>query len=119
MNKITVDYSNFEPVNGFLMKPTLQLLSNKFLITLGAFTILMLFFDRNDVFTQLDRKKQLKALQNKKEFYEQEIEKTRKELADIQNNTAALEKYVREKYFMKKDNEDIFIVEENNVPKAE
>ena len=47
----------------------------------------------------------------KKAYYEQEIEKTKKELNDLQNNPAAIEKYARERYLMKKEGEDIFIVE--------
>ncbi len=71
----------------------------------------MLFFDHNNIFEQLDRKKQLDNLTAGKKFYQQQIDSTKKELSDLQNNPAALEKYAREKYYMKKDNEDLFIVE--------
>ncbi|BAV10054.1 Cell division protein FtsB [Filimonas lacunae] len=88
-----------------------SLLKNKYLLSVTAFALLMLFFDRNDVFTQMERKKQLKELQASKQFYVEEIEKTKKELAELQNNPAALEKYARENYYMKRDNEDVYIVE--------
>jgi cell division protein FtsB len=71
----------------------------------------MLFFDRNDVFVQMDRKKQLNNLLASKKFYQDEIEKTKKQLSDLQNNPAALEKYARENFYMKRDHEDMFIVE--------
>jgi cell division protein DivIC len=89
----------------------ISVLSNKYLVALIAFALLMLFFDRNDVFVQIERKKELNDLLASKKFYELEIAKTKKELSDLQNNPAALEKYARENYFMKRDNEDVFIVE--------
>jgi cell division protein FtsB len=89
----------------------LFILRNKYLVSLIAFVVLMLFFDRNDVFTQLERKRQLKELQNSKAFYQEEIRKTQQQLTDLQNNPAALEKYARENFYMKRDNEDVFIVE--------
>lgn len=92
-------------------KTVLFLLRNKYLVSLVAFVILLLFFDRNDVFTQLERKKQLKELQVSKQFYQDEIIRTKQQLTDLQQNPAALEKYARENFYMKRDNEDIFLVE--------
>ena len=77
----------------------------------------MLFTDHNNIFEQMDRKRELKELQTKKAYYENEIEKTKKELADLSNNSAALEKYAREKYLMKRDSEDVFVVDSNDVSK--
>ena len=94
-----------------IAKRIVAILKNKYLVSLIAFALLMLFFDRNDVFVQLDRTRQLNELTNSKKFYETEIAKTRKELNDLQNNPAALEKYARENFLMKKDNEDVFVVE--------
>jgi cell division protein FtsB len=71
----------------------------------------MLFIDRNDIFNQLQRKKQLNELLESKKYYQQQIEQTKKNLADLQNNAAALEKYAREKYLLKRDNEDVFVVD--------
>jgi cell division protein FtsB len=89
----------------------LFILRNKYLVSLVAFVVLMLFFDRNDVFTQLERKKQLKELKDSKQFYVDENVKTRQQLTDLEHNPAAVEKYVRENFYMKRDNEDVFIVE--------
>lgn len=88
-----------------------SVVKNKYLVAFISFTLLMLFFDRNDIFVQIDRKKQLNNLLASKKFYQDEIDKTRKELFDLQNNPAALEKYAREIFFMKRNNEDVFIVE--------
>jgi cell division protein FtsB len=75
----------------------------------------MLFFDQRDMFNTLDQKKKLKELEVKKAYYVQEIEKAQQALSDLKNNPAALEKFARERYFMKKDGEDIYIVD----PQAE
>jgi cell division protein DivIC len=96
------------------MRKAFRIISNKYLLALIGFVLLMLFFDHNDVFTQLERRKNLKALETKKKFFQDEISKTQKELKDLQQNPAALEKYAREKYILKKDNEDVFLVEDSS-----
>ena len=88
----------------------LTVLRNKYVAALTAFIILMLFVDHNDIFVQLDRRRQLNELEASKRFYEQQIEQTKKNLSDLQNNSAALERYAREKYLLKRDNEDVFVV---------
>lgn len=88
-------------------------LRNKYLIALGVFAAIMLFFDKNDIFTQRDRKNQLEDLQTSKQYYSDRISSERKELQQLKSNPGTLEKYAREKYLMKKDDEDLFIVPEN------
>ncbi|HEX5154724.1 MAG TPA: septum formation initiator family protein [Parafilimonas sp.] len=83
---------------------------NKYVIALAAFIVLMLFIDHNDIFMQLDRRRQLNDLLASKAYYEKQIEQTKKNLSELQNNPAALEKFAREKYLLKKDNEDVFVV---------
>ena len=89
----------------------LRFLSNKYIIAITVFAVLMLFVDRNNMFEQRQRMQQLNELIASKKFYQAEIEKTKKNLADLRDNPAALEKYARENYLMKKDNEDLFIVD--------
>ncbi|MCG9900140.1 MAG: septum formation initiator family protein [Sediminibacterium sp.] len=81
------------------------------LTLLGCFTW-MLFFDEKNFFEQRERKKELDLLLKKKAYYESAIEQTRKELNDLQNNPDAIEKFARERYFMKKQGEEIFVVED-------
>lgn len=95
------------------MKKIISILTNKYLVVFSFFVVWMLFFDQRDYFQQRDRQAELKKLEAKKRYYVQEIEKTRKELTDLQNNPAALEKFARERYLMKKDGEDIFIIEDS------
>ena len=71
----------------------------------------MLFVDQRDYFQQQERKVDLQKLEAKKQYYQQEIAKAKKTLTDLQSNPAALEKFARERYLMKKDGEEIFTVE--------
>ncbi len=84
---------------------------NKYLLALVVFAAIMIFLDHNNLFEQYDRQRELKQLEAQKAYYEKEIEKSKKALSDLKNNPEAIEKYAREKYFMKKDNEDLFIIE--------
>ena len=94
------------------MKKTFSILTNKYLLATCFFIVWMLFFDQRDFFYVREQKQKLKALETKKHYYQLEIEKARKDLADLQNNPAALEKFAREHYMMKKDGEDIFVIEQ-------
>ena len=94
-----------------VLNAALNILKNKYLIAITAFACIMLFFDHNNLFEQNALKQELKELQAKKQHYTEEIDKTKKELADLSNSPAAIEKYAREHFMMKRDNEDIFMVE--------
>jgi cell division protein DivIC len=85
---------------------------NKYFISFAAFVTILLFLDKNDLFTQLTRSRELKKLQQTKEYYTSHIKAERKELEQLKNNPAILEKYAREKYLMKRDNEDLFVITE-------
>lgn len=89
----------------------ISIFKNKYLLSLTVFAVIILFTDHNNLFEQADRKQQLNELLDKQAYYEQKIEQTKKELAELQNNPIALEKYAREHFYMKKDNEDLFIVD--------
>ena len=96
------------------MKKITTILTNKYLITSVFFIVWMLFFDQRDYFQLRDRQAELNKLEAKKRYYVKEIEKTQKELEDLQHNPAALEKFAREHYLMKKDGEDIYIIEDSS-----
>jgi len=87
-------------------------LKNKYLISFAAFCVVVLFLDKNDIFTQLDRRNELRELQQSKRYYTTQIAAERKELEALKTNPATLEKYAREKYLMKRDNEELFLISE-------
>jgi cell division protein FtsB len=72
----------------------------------------MLFVDDRALYiTWFKQRSELNALQTSKRYYEQQITDTRQELDQLKVNAATVEKYAREKYLMKRDNEDLFVVE--------
>lgn len=86
-------------------------LRNKFLLSTAAFVVWMLFFDRNDMFTQMERKSELNTLRQSKQYFQKQIAENRQFSKNLQFNASAIEKYAREKYLMKRDNEDLFLIQ--------
>ena len=87
-------------------------LKNKYLLTAVGFAVWMLFFDDRDLYvTVLKQRHELNDLRKSKQYYEQQITGTKKELDQLKINAFTIEKYAREKYLMKRDNEDLFVVE--------
>ena len=87
-------------------------LKNKYFIAIAVFLAVVLFFDKNDVFTQSARGRQLRELEESRQYYTDQIATERKELEQLKSNPATVEKYAREKYLMKRENEDLFIIPE-------
>ena len=76
----------------------------------------MVFFDENSFLNHREFNKEIKKLTNEKEYYEREI-KQDKELIDKLNDEEELEKFAREEYKMKKENEEIYIIEYDTLKK--
>jgi len=70
----------------------------------------MIFFDTNSFFIHDELNKDIKALEENREFYEHEI-KNDKSFIEKMKDSNEMEKYAREKYYLKKENEEIFIIE--------
>jgi cell division protein FtsB len=85
-------------------------IKNKFFIAVALFAAIMLFLDKNDIFTRMDRDRQLRELLQSKEYYTTQIAAEQAELDKLKTNPSILEKYAREKYLMKRDNEDLFVI---------
>ncbi len=91
-------------------------LKNKYILTAAAFAVWMLFFDNRDIITtHFKHKSELKRLEESRAWFQHEIGLTKKELEELKNDPGVLEKYAREKYRMKKDNEDLFVISENPI----
>lgn len=89
-------------------------LKNKYFISLAAFCVVILFLDKNDLFSQYQRNKELGELQKSKRYYISQIASERKDLEALESTPAAVEKVAREKYFMKRDDEEIFLIPEKS-----
>jgi cell division protein DivIC len=85
-------------------------LKNKYLLIVSFFVIWMLFFDPKDISSGFERKEKLNELQKSEKHLDELITAAEKELVLLKNDAQSIEKYAREKYMMKKDNEDLFIV---------
>ena len=93
-------------------KRAFKIVTNKYVIALFLFALQMVFFDDNNLFVQLDRKRQLHELLTHKKYYEDKITATSDELRNLQTSPASIEKFVRENFKMKRDNEDLFVVDD-------
>ena len=91
-------------------KPWFQFLSNKYVWVLLFFSGWMLFLDNYSYFDHRFLDQQIEELEDNKTYYQQEIKKD-KENIKLLKNPYQIEKYAREKYYMKKENEDIYIVD--------
>lgn len=89
---------------------------NIFLLVSIVFIIWMLFFDANSWLIQRELNKEIEALDVKKKFYNSEIKSDKLELDALQS-PEGLEAYAREKYKMKRKNEDIYIIELDSLNK--
>ena len=90
--------------------PVFKFLRNKYLIATVAFVVWMLFFDPKDWGTIAARNNKYKELKESERNLTLLIKDTKKELSLLKTDAASIEKYAREKFFMKKDNEDLFVV---------
>jgi cell division protein FtsB len=85
---------------------------NKFVLVTTIFVLWMLFLDKNSILLQYNLQNTIKELQSKKKYYQQELKQTEKDYNELfANDDLALEKFAREHYLMKKDDEEIFVVE--------
>ncbi len=85
---------------------------NFYVISAILFVVWMLFFDSNDVISQIKLARKQAELENAKEFYESKIVEVKNDRAALNNDKDLLEKLAREKYLMKKENEDIYVIVE-------
>jgi cell division protein DivIC len=97
------------------MKKILPRLKNKYVLSMLIFVIWIAFFDDNNFIVQYRYKKKLAELREDEQYYKNEIDKNKRDLYYLTSSKKNLERYAREKFLMKKPNEDIFIfVDENN-----
>ncbi len=87
-----------------------KLLTNIYLITITVFLIWIFFLDSNSVIVNFKLKKEINELKERKAELEQSIAIDKKIISSLQNPDS-LERFAREKLFMKKDNEEIYIIE--------
>ena len=90
------------------------IIKNKFVVVTVILLIWVAFFDSNNWIKQYRLKSEIKELQQQKKYYQEEIKKDSITLFDLTNNEETQEKFARETYFMKKENEDVIIIIEED-----
>jgi cell division protein FtsB len=96
--------------NPYKDKPWFKFLSNKYVWVLLSFVIWMVFLDNYSYYGHRVLNKQIQELEDNKEYYQNEINKDKENIKKLKNPDQT-EKYAREKYYMKKDSEDVYIIE--------
>jgi len=87
-----------------------KFLSNKYVLVLLVFVVWMIFFDENSYLTHRELNKEKSKLEKSIKYYNHEISKDKKIIKQLKDSNM-LEKYGRETYFFKRDNEDVYIIE--------
>jgi cell division protein FtsB len=97
-------------------KPIIKFITNRYVIILSIFIVWMGFFDENSLLNHHEFNKEIEKLDNEKKYYESQINQD-KELINKLKDKEQLEKFAREEYNMKKENEDIYIIEYDTINK--
>lgn len=87
---------------------------NKYLLAFAVFIVWVTFFDENNLVQHKQNIKELALLQEQVSFYKNKIEADKRKLIELQTNDANLEKFAREQFLMKKADEDIYVIVEEN-----
>lgn len=89
----------------------MRFLKNKYLIVTAIFLVWIIFFAEFDLMTFSKQREELKEMKEKIEYLNKEVEKLHKEKVGLKTDSSMIEKYAREKYFMKKSNEDVYMID--------
>lgn len=87
-----------------------RVLLNKYAFVLVLFFVYLIFFDNHNLIKRYTTRQEIKQLELEYQYYLQEIEENKAKINQLNNDSVYLEKFAREKYYMKKDNEDVFIL---------
>lgn len=95
---------------GKILKKIWPILYNKYFLSVSLFLVYTLIFDSNNISSQVKMATQLNKLRAEKAFYQNEIARDSAALHELKYNNHNLEKFARENYYMKKDDEDLFLL---------
>ena len=95
-----------------MLKKLPKAFRNFYVVALVVFFIWMLALDSNNLIARYQLGAKLDALENEREYYQEKIEEVEKDREELFGDRESIEKFAREKYLMKKESEDIFVIEE-------
>ena len=87
-----------------------KIVSNLYILISVVFFIWIFFIDSNSILVNIKLNKEISELKERKDILENQIQMDKKIISNLQNPDS-LEKYAREKLYMKKENEEIFIID--------
>jgi cell division protein DivIC len=85
---------------------------NFYVVTSAIFFLWMLLLDSNNLINRYQLSAKLGSLEDEKEYYEEKIKEVEKDRQELFGDRESIEKFAREKYLMKKESEEIFVIEE-------
>ena len=97
-----------------MLKKLPKVFRNFYFLTAFFFVLWMIALDSNNLFMRYQLSSKLRSLENERVYYEEKIKEVEKDRNELFGDNESLEKFAREKYLMKKETEDIFIVEEKD-----
>jgi cell division protein FtsB len=96
------------------IKKILGYLRNKYFTATMLFLVWICFFDRNDIISEAKLIYKINKLKTERTYFQKQTDIATEELKELQTDPASLEKFAREKYLMKKDNEDVYVITDQN-----
>ena len=93
-----------------ILKAVLKLFKNMYFLATIVFLVIILFVDTNNVFTLIKTRSDIKSQEEQKIFYKKAIKETEENLLELSSNRDSLEKFAREQYQFREDDEDLYIV---------
>ncbi|KAA6324789.1 Cell division protein FtsL [termite gut metagenome] len=84
---------------------------HKYISTTVVFVVFITFIDENNLIHRIKQNREIGQLRGKIEIYKKEYDESTRQLNELTENPEIIEKIAREKYLMKKPNEDIYIFE--------
>lgn len=94
-----------------MLKKFPPIFKNFYFLTTFCFLVWMTFIDSNDLIARFEMGSKLRALEGEKAYYQEKIVEVEKDRKELMTNKELLEKFAREKYLMKKETEDVFVIE--------
>jgi len=88
----------------------MRCIRNKYLIAVLVFLVWLLIFDRNSLIDRMKYLRTLNDLEDEKQYYIERIDEDSRRLNELKTDNDNLEKFAREQYFMKKEDEDVFVI---------
>jgi cell division protein FtsB len=93
-----------------MTRKILRFFINKYFLTTLAFVVWLVFFDSNNILNRLKLRDKLNDLKKEKKFYLDEIKHDSILTQKLLSDSVEIERYARERYLMKKDNEDVYLI---------